>query len=81
MFDVDLISSIFGNIEDILSFQEVFLKDLSMVIDTEVRALHIDNFSLRQRLLNQRLFSHSLILLGPAEIVRRRSVFEKPSEI
>ena len=36
MFDVDLISSIFGNIEDILQFQEIFLKDLSSAIDHEV---------------------------------------------
>ena len=36
MFDADLISSIFGNIEDILQFQEIFLEDLSETIDSEV---------------------------------------------
>ena len=36
MFHPDLISSLFGNIEDILHFQESFLKDLTEAVDMKV---------------------------------------------
>ena len=37
MFHPDLISSLFGNIEDILRFQESFLRDLTEAVDMKVR--------------------------------------------